>query len=65
MTADAIRALANALSGDIITPGDASYDDVRTLFNAMVDRRPAAIAQCATVDDVVAALEVARSSGAQ
>ncbi len=60
MTADAIRSLSNALDGDVITPDDERYDEARSLFNAMIDRRPAAIAQCASADDVVAVLEVAR-----
>ena len=43
-----------------ITPGDAEYDATRELFNRMIDRRPAIIAQCATVDDVRLALDHAR-----
>src|ERR1700712_3858196 len=47
-------------SGEIVAPGDASYDDVRAIWNAMHDRRPALIARVASVDDVVAALAHAR-----
>ncbi len=64
MKPDTILALSNALAGDVITPDNEAYDEARSLFNAMIDRRPAAIAQCATVGDVVAALEVARASDA-
>ena len=45
---------------DLITTDDPRYDEARTVFNAMIDKRPAVIAQCATPDDVVDALELAR-----
>ena len=38
--------------GEQVVEGDAAYDDARTVFNAMVDRRPALIARCADEDDV-------------
>ncbi len=44
-----------------IKPGDAEYDSERALFNAMIDKRPALIAKCATAADVVAALERAQA----
>ena len=61
MDATAIRALSEALDGEVITPGDSGYDEARTLFNSMIDRRPAAIACCESVDDVVACVAAARS----
>ncbi len=45
---------------DLITRGDARYDETRAVFNAMIDRYPAVIARCATAADVVGALELAR-----
>jgi FAD/FMN-containing dehydrogenase len=51
------------IGGGVIEPDDATYDEARAVYNAMIDRRPAAIARCATVRDVQAALELGRTSG--
>lgn len=48
---------------DVISPGDPRYDEARTLFNAMIDKRPAVIARCATPEDVTDALDLARREG--
>ena len=36
--------LATALRGELVTPGDPGYDAARAVYNAMIDKRPAAIA---------------------
>ncbi|KQW02108.1 FAD-binding oxidoreductase [Streptomyces sp. Root369] len=56
----ALSALREDLAGDVFAPDDAGYDEARTVFNAMIDRRPAVIAQCVNEDDVVRAVRFAR-----
>ena len=49
-------------SGTVLHPGDDGYDEARSVFNAMIDRRPAVIARCVDVDDVAAVVSLARES---
>src|SRR6185312_4297553 len=60
MTTTAIR---THLDGQLLTPGDAGYDAARTVWNAMVDRRPRMIVRAASPADVVTAVRVARDRG--
>jgi len=48
---------------DLIKPDDARFDEARTVFNSMIDKRPAVIAQCAKPTDVSDALQLAMSEG--
>lgn len=50
------------LQGQLIRPGDDSYDPARSVWNGMIDRRPALIARCTSVADVVAAVNFAREN---
>lgn len=59
----AVQSLATALRGPLIRPGDPSYDEARRLYNAMIDKRPALIAQCVDVADVITAVNFARDQG--
>ncbi len=52
--------LRHGFSGTIFDRDDPGYEEARAIFNSMIDRRPAAIAQCASADDVAAALALAR-----
>jgi len=46
--------LAGILRGEAIRPGDPDYDEARGVWNGMIDRRPALVARCRGVADVVA-----------
>ena len=52
--------LADGLQGRVIEPGHPDYDEARTVFNAAVDRRPAAIVKVANADDVARVITHAR-----
>ncbi|MBS1825070.1 MAG: FAD-binding oxidoreductase [Acidobacteria bacterium] len=54
-----IEQLRAAMRGAALLPGDAGYDAGREIFNGMIDRRPAVIAQCSGVADVMRSLEFA------
>jgi FAD/FMN-containing dehydrogenase len=58
----AVTELKDGFQGRVIQPKDEGYDEARTLFNAMIDKRPAVIAQCASVNDVAAAVRFGRDT---
>lgn len=55
-----INAFKSHFRGHVLLPGDVDYDEVRQIWNAMVDRKPALIARCAAPEDVVQAVALAR-----
>jgi FAD/FMN-containing dehydrogenase len=59
----AVNELAADLRGEVIAPGDPGYDGARAVYNAMIDKRPAAVARCADVADVIAAVRFAADRG--
>ncbi|MDX6550863.1 MAG: hypothetical protein QOJ31_1547 [Gaiellales bacterium] len=63
LDADRIKSLSDGLSGTVLLPSNAGYDEARRVHNGLVDRRPAAIAHCHTTADVVAAVRFATGSG--
>ena len=60
---EAVASLKNNVSGQVVLPDDSNYDEVRKIWNGMIDRRPAVIVQCATANDVPVALKFARDHG--
>ncbi|PYO62971.1 MAG: FAD-binding oxidoreductase [Gemmatimonadetes bacterium] len=58
-----VEDLRGHLRGALLLPGDPGYDDGRAIWNAMIDRRPALIARCLGVADVVTCVNFAREHG--
>jgi FAD/FMN-containing dehydrogenase len=54
--------LPETFEGELIRPQDTGYDEARSLFNGLIDKRPALIARCASPEDVQAALRHAREN---
>jgi FAD/FMN-containing dehydrogenase len=60
--ASSLDELRSQLTGDLITPGHADYDEARKVLNFMVDRHPLAIVKAASAEDVAAAVNFAREN---
>ena len=58
-----LHALKSEFRGELLTPADPGYDSARRVWNAMIDRRPSAIARCTCVEDVIAAVRFAAREG--
>jgi hypothetical protein len=57
-----VQAFQASLRGQLIRPGDDSYDEARNVYNGMIDKRPALIARCANVADVIRSVNFAREN---
>ncbi len=57
---DAWDALKTRLRGPLFLPGDVGYEESRTVWNAMIDRKPAAVVRCLGSADVIAGVQFAR-----
>jgi FAD/FMN-containing dehydrogenase len=59
---DALASLRQRHRGPLLAPGEAGYDEARSVWNAMIDRRPALVARCLGVADVMACVRFAREN---
>lgn len=60
ITEEEFQALAGGVRGELVTPESPDYDEVRSIWNAMIDRRPGLILRCAEAADVVEAVNFVR-----
>ena len=60
---EALATLREDFGGSVFSPDDGGYEDARAIFNSMIEKRPAAIAQVADAEDIAAALAFARERG--
>ncbi|MET7300232.1 FAD-binding oxidoreductase [Embleya sp. NPDC005575] len=60
MDGNILEDMRGALRGPVIGPQDPDYDPARRIYNAMIDRRPAAFVRCADAGDVMAAIDFVR-----
>ena len=51
------------MRGPVVQPDDPAYDEVRSLYNGMIDKRPRLIARCVDVADVISAVNFGRDHG--
>ncbi len=58
-----LELLDSSFLGELIRPGDDGYEEARTIYNAMIDKRPGAIARCHDVADVISGVRFAREHG--
>ena len=63
LTTDDVQTFSDGLEGELTKPQDSNYDEARALYNAMIDKRPALIARCASTADVVSAVNFGREHG--
>jgi FAD/FMN-containing dehydrogenase len=55
--------LKDSVKGSVLSPDDPGYEEARQIWNAMIDRRPAVIVQCAQADDIPPVIRFARKNG--
>jgi FAD/FMN-containing dehydrogenase len=63
LDAQAVAAFAAQVRGPVLTENDPEYDEARSIWNALIDRRPALIVQCSGAADVVDAVNFSRENG--
>ena len=65
ITGAVARRFASSLEGELLAPENAAYEEARQLWNGMIDKRPAYIARCLNVGDVMASVNFARINNLQ
>jgi hypothetical protein len=60
LSSHAIEGLTRRLHGPVLLRGDRGYEDARAVWNAMIERRPAIVAQCRVVADAISCIQFAR-----
>ena len=63
MASGTVDGLSGAVRGRVVDRGSPGYDEARALYNAMIDKHPAAIAYCADEQDVASTIAFARRRG--
>jgi FAD/FMN-containing dehydrogenase len=61
LTEETVQQFKHSLRGALLQPGEAGYDEARRVWNGMIDRKPALIARCAGVADVIGGVNFART----
>src|SRR5690242_1432229 len=62
MRSENIAKLQQGFRGEVIKPGDSAYDAARAVYNGMIDKRPAVIARCADIADIMSAVRFGREN---
>ncbi|MHB8567381.1 MAG: FAD-binding oxidoreductase [Nitrososphaerales archaeon] len=60
VSTEALNALRSDFRGEVVLPGDSSYEQTRKVWNGMIDKRPAMIARCAGTSDIIKVVKFAR-----
>jgi FAD/FMN-containing dehydrogenase len=63
LSTETLTALRPQLRGNLCLQDEAGYDEARTIWNAMIDRRPGAVVRCGGASDVMRAVRLARENG--
>jgi FAD/FMN-containing dehydrogenase len=63
LASEVLDALRAGLRGDLSLPGEAGYDEARTIWNAMIDRRPGVVVRAAGASDVIQTVRLAAQHG--
>ncbi len=62
ISSELIEELNSMVRGEVITPDDSEYNEARTIWNAMIDKKPAVIVRCSGVADVISCVNLAREN---